>query len=63
MRWIAALCLTFAACDRHPEVPTEAENRDLDEAGRMLDSADNGLETIDAGAIEPAERAENTSRE
>ena len=51
MRPIAALCLMLASCDRGPEVPTAADNRDLDEAARMLDNSTDNLSTIDEGAL------------
>ena len=51
MRPIAALFLMLAACDRGPEVPTAGENRDLDEAARMLDNSNDNLSTIDEGAL------------
>ena len=53
MRAVATLLLLLAACDRGPEVPTSADNRDLDEVGRMLDNADGNLANIDDGALQP----------
>ena len=50
MRWIVACFLALAACDRGPEVPTSAENRDLDDAGRMLDEAPNSLPPLESNA-------------
>ena len=49
---IAALCLTLAACNRGPEVPTPEENRDLDEAAEMLDKADENLSAIDPANLQ-----------
>ena len=50
MRWIVACFLALAACDRGPEVPSSAENRDLDDAGRMLDEAPNSLAPVESNA-------------
>ena len=52
MRPIATLCLLLAACNSGPEVPSEAENRDLDEAAQLLDNADDNLATVDAGNLD-----------
>ena len=57
MRALPLLCLLLAACNRGPEVPTAAENRDLDEAATMLDSADNALTGTSENALAPAEPA------
>ena len=57
MRWMLPLCLVIAACDRGPEVPTSAENRDLDEAGNLLDQAEDNLSGIDTGAVEDRDPA------
>ena len=59
MRYLAAMFLLLAACDRGPAVPTAAENRDLDEAARMLDNADDNLSTIDVGGVQPDEAGQN----
>ena len=52
MRLLLALALLTAACDRGQPVPTAAENRDLDEAGNLLDAAENNLAGIDTGELE-----------
>ena len=52
-RWIC-LGLLLTACDRGPPVPTGAENRDLDEAGALLDGAENNLAAIDDRDLQPA---------
>ena len=46
------LCLS--ACNRGAAVPTPAENRDLDEAGRLLDNAESDLAGIDESGLAPA---------
>lgn len=38
MRPILVLALMLAACDRGPEAPTAAENKQLDEMERTLDA-------------------------
>jgi hypothetical protein len=53
MRLILCLGLLVAACDRGAPVPSTAENRDLDEAGALLDGAENSLATIDSSGLEP----------
>ena len=45
MRAVTPLFLLLAACDRGPELPTAAENRALDEAANMLDSAPQALDS------------------
>ena len=57
MRTFALLLLLLAACDRGPEVPTSAENRDLDDAATMLDNADSALPGADENALAPGEPA------
>ncbi len=52
MRALLPLILVLAACEGQP-VPSEADNRQLDEAANMLDSADDNLAGIDANAIAP----------
>jgi hypothetical protein len=48
------LALALAACgDR--TTPTAEENRQLDNAAEMLDSAPDALENIDENALRPAE--------
>jgi predicted small lipoprotein YifL len=47
MRILALFLLALAACDRGPEVPTAAENADLDHAADLLDDADNHLQAVD----------------
>ncbi|HET7708826.1 MAG TPA: hypothetical protein VFK50_04730 [Sphingomicrobium sp.] len=54
MRFLFVFCLVLAACDRRPEVPTATENRDLDEAGRMLDAAGGNLPAADDNGVRPA---------
>ena len=54
MRALTLFFLLLAACQRGPEVPTTAENRDLDEAANMLDSADKALIVADENALAPA---------
>ena len=54
MRVLLPFLLFVAACDRGPEVPTSAENRDLDSAADLLDQADNDLASINAGELEEA---------
>ena len=51
MRIILPLFLIFAACDQGPEVPTAAENSDLDSAADLLDEAENNLAAIDANEL------------
>jgi len=51
------LLLLLTACNRGPDVPTAAENRDLDEAANMLDSADNALTVTSDTALPTAEPA------
>ena len=55
MRTLLCLILLLAACNRGQEVPTAAENRDLDEAATMLDSADNALAGTNGTALPAAE--------
>jgi hypothetical protein len=55
MRAIALLFLMLAACDRGPEVPTAAENADLNVAADMLDDAPGNLSNIDENAINAVE--------
>jgi hypothetical protein len=57
MRTLTLLILLLAACNRGPEVPTTAENRDLDEAANMLDNADDALTEVNEAALAPAELA------
>ena len=54
MRALTLLFLLLVACQGAPEVPTAAENRDLDEAANMLDSADNALPGAEDNALAPA---------
>ena len=54
MRLIIPLLLCLSACDRSPDVPTAAENRDLDQAARMLDDAEGNLAGIDDNGLAPA---------
>ena len=54
MRALALLLLVLTACDRGPEVPTATENRDLDEASRMLNEADRNLSAVDGNGVRPA---------
>jgi hypothetical protein len=55
MRALPLLILLLSACNRSPDVPTAAENRDLDEAAAMLDGADDALAGTDANALGPVE--------
>jgi hypothetical protein len=52
MKLSAALCLalTLAACG-HREVPTSEENRQLDEADRLLNEAPANLDAIDDSGL------------
>ena len=55
MRLFLCLGLLLAsACDRSEPVPTATENRDLDEAGTLLDGAQDNLAAIDNSGLEPA---------
>lgn len=54
MRLLVLVMLCLAACNRGPEVPTAAENRDLDEAGRLLDNAETNLAGIDENGLASA---------
>jgi hypothetical protein len=53
MRSLMCLFLLLAACDGGPPVPTAAENRDLDEAGDLLDGAENNLAAIGDRGLDP----------
>ena len=57
MRALPLLILLLGACNRGPEVPTAAENRDLDEAASMLDGADNALTGTKETALAPGDPA------
>ena len=57
MRALTLLFLLLAACDRGPDVPTSAENHDLDEAANLLDGADKALTGTNETAPAPAEPA------
>ena len=61
MRTLTSLILLLAACNRGPEVPTAAENRDLDEAANMLDDADNALTGTNDALPAPVEPANATT--
>ena len=53
MRTAYCLLLILAACNRGPNVPTSAENQDLDAASRMLDNAETNLSEIDENGLSP----------
>ena len=53
MRILALAILCLSACDHGPEVPTATENRDLEDAARMLDNADDDLAGIDENRLAP----------
>jgi len=57
MRVLTLFFLLLTACQRGPAVPTAAENRELDEAANLLDSADNALPGTDENELAPAEPA------
>ena len=46
-RLILLLLPFLTACDRNPAAPTAEENRQLDEAERMLNEAPANLEAVD----------------
>lgn len=54
MRLLMLVLLCLSACNRGAAVPTPAENRDLDEAGRLLDNAEGDLAGIDGNGLAPA---------
>lgn len=54
MRLLILALLCLSACNRDPQVPTAAENQELDEAGRMLDDAEGNLADIDDNGLAPA---------
>ena len=46
--WLVFLALPLlTACERDPGTPTVEENRQLDEAGQMLNEAPANLEAVD----------------
>ena len=58
MRMTIMAALLLAGCGDRQPVPTQAENRQLDEAANRLDTAPDSLEAIDENALEPDNRAE-----
>lgn len=53
MRFVViALLMLIAACDGGPDVPTAAQNSDLDDAAGHLDNASAHLDGIDANALD-----------
>jgi len=45
------LTLAVTSCQRNPDAPTAAENRQLDEAANLLDEAPANLEAIDDAGL------------
>jgi len=50
-RVIFLLTLVLVSCERNPDAPTAAENRQLDEAANLLDEAPANLEAIDDAGL------------
>ena len=48
------LALGISGCQRNPDAPTAAENRQLDEAANLLDEAPANLEAIDDSGLAAA---------
>lgn len=46
-RLLFLVSAVLTACDRNPDAPTAEENRQLDEAERMLNEAPSNLEAVD----------------
>ena len=55
--------LTLTACQRDAGAPTAAENRQLDEAANMLNSAPANLEAIDDSGLGAANELEESAPE
>ena len=55
------LALGLTCCERNPDAPTAAENRQLDEAANLLDEAPANLESIDDAGLGAANDLEEIS--